>query len=463
MFRKLKWTFIGITMSLLAVVLVAVLVVFNVVSYNAEVDSIRSSLFSAMEMGPGEMGLPNIGLSMGGLDDDLLDDLLDDDFSDGDVDDVDDDDSTAASQNGMRPPHEGQGGRMGASIPVHCVTVSALGVVTDTSSGTYMDSDVLSVAVSRVSGTDDDFGELADLGLFFASRELSSGSTRMAFANSSDLHDSTTQRIFFSVLIGIGALAVLFVISLLLSKLAMRPVEEAWKGQQRFIADASHELKTPLTVILANNEIISSNPGDTVAEQSRWIESTHEEALKMQGLVQDMLVLAQTEPDNIQVADAPRELVTIDFSGMVEKDILQFEAVAFEGGVSIAEQIEPGLRVKADSERLERVVRVLLDNAIKYSKTGAAGMGDMTVRVSVSRERNSAVLAVNNGGSPIPPDDLPHVFDRFYRGDKARTEQGGFGLGLPIAYNIVTGLGGTISAASDAANGTTFTVKLPLA
>ena len=456
MFRKVKWTFIAITMSLLAVVLAAVLVAFNVASYNSDLEDIRSSLLSATEMGPGEMGMPSIGLSMGDLDDFLdADDLFDDDF--------DEDDDAGL---GNRPPRDGQGGgRFNSSIPVYGVTVSSLGVVTETSSGTYMDSETLTVAIKRVSASSAEFGELKDLGLFFASRELASGSTRMAFANSSDLHDSTAQRIFFSVLIGIGALAVLFVISLLLSKLAMRPVEEAWKGQQRFIADASHELKTPLTVILANNEIISSNPDDTVAEQSRWIESTHDEALKMQGLVQDMLVLAQTEPDNVRVADAPAELVTIDFSGMVEKDILQFEAVAFECGVSIVDQISPGLRVKADPERLERVVRVLLDNAIKYSRAGEGqALGaEATVHVSLARDRNHAVLAVNNGGNPIPPEDLPHVFERFYRGDKARTEQGGFGLGLPIAYNIVTGLGGTISVASDAANGTTFTVRLPLA
>ena len=452
MFRKLKWTFIAITMSLLAVVLVAVLVVFNVVSYNSELEDIRSTLAAATEIGPGEMGLPSIGLPMGDLDDFLdADGLFDDDFDDDDRD--------------SRPPMDGNGGRPNSSIPVYSVTVSSLGIVTETSSGASMETEVLTTAITRVSSTDDEFGELDDLGLFFAARKLSSGSTRMAFANASELHDSTSQRIFFSVLIGIGALAVLFVISLLLSKLAMRPVEEAWKGQQRFIADASHELKTPLTVILANNEIISSNPDGTVAEQSRWIESTHDEALKMQGLVQDMLVLAQTEPDNAQVADAPGELVTVDFSGMVVKDILQFEAVAYEGGVSIADHIAPDLRVKADPERLERVVRVLLDNAIKYSRAGEdqSSAENAVVRVDLTRERSHAVLAVNNGGSPIPPDDLPHVFERFYRGDKARTEQGGFGLGLPIAHNIVTGLGGTISVASTEADGTTFTVRLPLA
>jgi len=270
--------------------------------------------------------------------------------------------------------------------------------------------------------------------------------------------------------LGAGVLAVLFVISMLLAKLAMRPVEEAWAGQQRFIADASHELKTPLTVILANTDIIESQPPDsTIEDQSRWIEGIHEESIKMQGLVQDLLVLAQTEPDSDRLGSAPAQLVTVDFSSMVEKDILQFEAVAFESGVIIEENLAEGLSVKADPDRLDRVVRVLLDNACKYVKdidddvSDVAYRTDPVVRVMLNSERSQAVLKVNNGGKPIPPEDIPHVFDRFFRSDKAHSDKtSGFGLGLPIARNIVTGIGGTIAVESSAEAGTTFTVKLPL-
>ncbi len=281
-------------------------------------------------------------------------------------------------------------------------------------------------------------------------------------------------------------------------------MRRAWDGQQRFIADASHELKTPLTVILANNDIVLAHPDSTVEEQRRWIEATNDEAERMQGLVKDLLVLAQTEPDNIQTFRANLQMETLDFSSIVEMDILQFEAVAFDKGIEMEEHVEEGLMVKADSDKLERVVRVLLDNACKYASCGSddaeaeataeaateAGVEPSTLReagslvagpngfvapavfstrtnyvkVDLHREKSQGVLVVNNGGDPISPEDLPHVFEKFYRSDKARTgKTEGHGLGLSIAKNIVEGFGGTIEVESNIFDGTTFTVRLPLA
>ena len=393
----------------------------------------------------------------------------------------------------------------------------------------------------------DGFGELSNLGLFYSSHE-EIGHTVMAFADSSNFHSEVSERILYSVIACVVILAILLAIALGLSRFALRPVKEAWSGQQRFIADASHELKTPLTVILANNDIINAHPEATIAEEQRWIDSTHEEALKMQNLVRDLLILAQTEPDNVQAFRANLQLEVVDFSGLVEKDILQFEAVAFDKGIELADDIEQGLNVEADSEKLERVVRVLLDNSCKYagavsgendgpdtdsecaansscdecvvdssenecdqapedehqvSDEAAAKLAsvwtdsteenqntyntqtsaieddevygeydeddefvfnsDKVVHVSLKRERSNAVLRVNNMGNVIDPEDLPHIFEKFYRSNKARTGSAeGFGLGLSIAYNIVKNFGGSISVTSNTQDGTTFIVKLPL-
>ena len=499
-FKKLKWTFVAITMSMLTVVLVAVLVIFNIVSNNAQVEEIRVTLESAVKVGPNGMGPHGIGpvdfsryrqlyvesdedgiesftlylereLGLFGI------------YNDGAEPDEAGDGGGLAGL----PPQDGSYGRLrDSSIPVYCVTVDSTGAITGKTSDVYMDPDVLDSAVSALSGADDGFGELGEYQIFYMTGTVVEG-RRMAFADASDFHESAGTRLLASVLIGGIVFIVLFIIAMILSKFALRPVEEAWAGQQRFIADASHELKTPLTVILANNEIIGSNPDSTVAEQERWVEGIHEEALKMQGLVQDLLVLAQTEPDAAALGSSGAELTTVDFSGMVERDVLQFEAVAFEKGVELVDEVEEGLAVKADADKLDRVVRVLLDNACKYSgktpgdelaaafeQEDADGTADAdaegfasgldAVRVSLVREKGHAVLRVNNGGKPIDPEDLPHVFDRFFRSDKSRGgETEGFGLGLPIAKNIVEGIGGSIGVESNSAQGTTFTVRIPLA
>ena len=491
MFRKVKWTFIGITMALLAVVLVVVLLIFNIASYNGQLEGIKTSLTMALDRGPGGMGLPSIGGFAFEQDEDFVVHGLagsDDAFeADTDADAAaaaggDDADDAAASggyvaagerttriavgDGGMPAPPDGAepGGMERSSVPVYCVTVDEQLTVLSSNGTAYMEQTVLAQAISLASASPVEFGELGDLSLFYAVRETHDG-MRIAFASSSDLHAQAADRALGSALIGACVLAVLFAISYFLARFAMRPVEEAWAGQRRFIADASHELKTPLTVILANTDIVCSDPESTVGEQERWLEGTREEAKKMQGLVQDLLTLAQTEPDAVQAGNAGGELERIDFSELVEGDVLQFEAVAFERGIAIEGEVAEGVFVRADRDRLARVVRVLLDNACKYSQVaGPDGREGTLVSVRLAAEKSHAVLSVNNGGAPIPPDDLPHVFDRFYRSDKARTgKSGGFGLGLPIAQNIVNAAGGQISVASNASDGTTFTVRLPLA
>ena len=251
------------------------------------------------------------------------------------------------------------------------------------------------------------------------------------------------------------ALIALFAISWWLSDWALRPVARAWEQQRRFVADASHELKTPLAVILANTQILQRD--ETLPEDARrWVDSTADEATHMKALVGDLLQLARADETAAGVATNAMRHEDINLSEMVEAAALEFDALAFERGLTLEEDISENLHITGDPEWVDRLVRILIDNACKYGATGTS------VKVSLSASSGKTHLVVHNWGNPIDPEDLPHVFERFYRSDKARQREGegGFGLGLAIAKGIADAHGGAISVASTESDGTTFSVVL---
>lgn len=350
---------------------------------------------------------------------------------------------------------ERQRDEAGSRIPVYCVTVYSDGTIyaNDTSTAS-MDSDLAAQAVDEALETGQAQGRLSDYGLFFRV-ESSLASSRVAFADTTTFMNDVLGFYLYLLALWFLLMLLVFFITLFLSRLVTRPVVEAWETQQQFVADASHELKTPLTVILADASILAENPQATVAEQSQWVESISTEAERMQQLTEGMLMLAQADAG----ADLSAIMSAVDFSNVVESTLLQFEAVAFERGLMLDDSITPGLVVQGDQLRLEGLIKTLLENACKYSaKPG-------TIAARLSSERGQAVLEVHNMGDPIPDEDLPHLFDRFYRSDKSRVREGetaSFGLGLSIAKSTVELHGGRIEARSSAADGTTFTVRLPL-
>ena len=251
------------------------------------------------------------------------------------------------------------------------------------------------------------------------------------------------------------SMGALFVISYLLSGWVVRPVAKAWERQQRFVSDASHELKTPLAVILANTQILEG--ADGIPEDARrWILSTSDEANHMKGLVEDLLTLARADEQAATSTPASRDLKSVDVSELVSRCALEFDAVAFERGCTVECELEKGVHARADEEALRRAVRTLLDNATKYAREGTS----VTVRLETEGRR--VHLSVNNHGETISREDLDHIFDRFYRTDDARERQrsGGFGLGLAIAKSLVESMGGKIAATSSPTSGTTFTITL---
>ena len=245
------------------------------------------------------------------------------------------------------------------------------------------------------------------------------------------------------------SLLALIGLAILLARWAVRPVETAWRQQKQFVADASHELKTPLTVILTNTELLQS-PDYDEAQKQQFTDGIRTMAQQMRALVERLLELARAENARPQAAFAP-----VCLSEVAETSALLFEAALYERGLTLETQVEPELTVSGDERQLGQLVEILLDNARKYASGG-------TVRLQLQRSgRHSCHLSLENEGPALSPQQLQEIFKRFTRVDPARTRSGSFGLGLAIAQAIVQAHHGKIWAESrDGCN--TFHVELPL-
>ena len=271
---------------------------------------------------------------------------------------------------------------------------------------------------------------------------------RIAFVDMS-MEQATLQELMGSYLqIGLAALILLLGVSILLARWATRPVARAWRQQRQFLSDASHELKTPLTVILSNAELLEAAPMDP--RPARWADNIHSEAKRMKSLVEEMLTLARA--DN---AVPTAVMAEVSLSDLATDCALAFEPVAFEAGKPLESDIAPDVTVTGDGDKLRQLIGVLLDNAIKYGQAGG------TITLSLRRTDRQARLTVSNPGDPIPPEQLSRLFERFYRADASRGEQSGFGLGLPIAAAIASEHKGTLKAESDQVS-TRFLFTMPL-
>ncbi len=312
-----------------------------------------------------------------------------------------------------------------------------------------LDEETVVRAVEEALAAGRESGRLEGLGLRFLIR---SGGNRLelAFAGMDWERGAVRRQALAAALILAAALPGFFAVSVLLSSWLVRPVEESWRRQQQFVADASHELKTPLTVLLADADILLGHPDDTIRSQSRWVEHLRDEGLRMKGLVEDLLFLARGD-----AGDRERPRGRVELSQVCEGCVMSFEPLAFEAGLVLESSVAPGVGVTGDGEELRRLCAILLDNACKYCGPGG------TVRVTLEGG-GEAALTVHNTGEPIPAEDQAHLFERFYRADAARgREKGGYGLGLSIAAAIVERHGGKIAVRSTAGEGTAFTVTLP--
>ena len=274
--------------------------------------------------------------------------------------------------------------------------------------------------------------------------------TRIAFTDAAQ-EDATLRAVVkMCLIVGVAALAVLLGCSYLLAGLAARPVARSLDQQRRFLSDASHELKTPLTVILTNAELLQEPEYDEQA-RSRFVDSIMTMSHQMRGLVESLLELARVDNGGQNMVFS-----RLNFSELVSDALLPFEPVYFEKGLTLESNVEENLFVKGSQQHLKQVADILLDNASKYASA------DSTVRVILRRQGSHCLLSVASAGDAISKEDLKNIFKRFYRMDKARSMNHSYGLGLSIADSIVSKHGGKIWAESaDGVN--TFFVQLPTA
>ncbi|MEO3945856.1 HAMP domain-containing sensor histidine kinase [Gorillibacterium sp. CAU 1737] len=259
-----------------------------------------------------------------------------------------------------------------------------------------------------------------------------------------------TKLVYTFSAVGLVMLLVIYGISRFFANRSIEPIREAFNKQKQFIADASHELKTPLSIISTNADVLLTNESDTIRQQAKWLHYIKSETERMSRLTNDLLYLTELDDSRTGVVHAPFNL-----SEAVESIILTMEAVIFEKALSLDYTIEPGLTVTGSSEQIKQVILILLDNAIKYTNPNG------TVSVTLARQGHGALLSVTNTGDGIAPEHLSRIFDRFYRTDASRNrKQGGYGLGLAIAKSLVEQHKGKISAKSIVGESTTFTVQL---
>ena len=341
-----------------------------------------------------------------------------------------------------------QTGMMDARFPCFVAEVLPSGTVRVSGSSYYDldDEETLLDVVSQALADGDESGVLTQRHLRFY-RQDGPLSVRLAFMDSTFEQATLRALVRVCLLIGGGALLVLLGISWLLSGFVSRPVVRTWQDQQQFISDTSHELKTPLTVILSSADLLEESAS---GEQQRYVDNILAESRRMKELVEDMLTLSRTESGRAAAPFAP-----LDLSDLVTDAALRFEPVAFEAGHPLEYDIQNGLSLTGDCQQLDQLVDILLDNAVKYAAPGGA------IRLTLNAAGRNAVLAVENPGERSPAEKLSHLFARFYRVDDARTGAAGFGLGLAIARQITARHKGIIAAASDE-RATRFTVTLPL-
>ena len=274
------------------------------------------------------------------------------------------------------------------------------------------------------------------------------GVQKLCFLDISSQKIALSSLLQTSIFTGLIALTAFAFISILLARWAVKPVDRAWQQQKQFISDASHELKTPLTVIMSNTELLQAEEHDP-EDRTRFTENILSSAKKMRSLVESMLELARADNGHIRTS-----FETVDLSKTISDAVLPFEPLFFENNMLLETYIEHGIQINGSIQHLQQLTSILLDNAIKYSEPGM-------VMLDLRRfGRNQCMLTVSNPGNPIAKNDLKRIFERFYRSDTARANSGSFGLGLSIAQRITQEHKGEIWAESNL-TGNRFCVTLP--
>ena len=253
--------------------------------------------------------------------------------------------------------------------------------------------------------------------------------TTVVFVNGNTYNNTSNRLLFTALLVLLGSASLILILTIVVSKRAVRPVAESYEKQRQFITDANHELKTPLTLILSNLDIVESELG-----KNEWLDDIRSEGERMGLLINQLVTLSRMDESTDSVM---RE--EFNLSSAVADTVSEFESLAEERGHTLTSSISPSVYYYGDESLIRRLTAILLDNAIKYCDAGG------NIQLSLTCRRHP-VLTVENTYQDVDKLELNRLFDRFYRADKARTFLGSFGIGLSIAQSIVKSHKGNIVA-----------------
>ena len=270
---------------------------------------------------------------------------------------------------------------------------------------------------------------------------------RLVFLDCGRKLDQFRSFLWISVIVGLCGCLVVFILFALSARRIVAPIAEGYEKQKRFISDAGHEIKTPLTIINANVDLLELDG------EKEELSEIREQTKRLTGLTNDLVMLSKME-------EAEHTLQKIDFplSDLVSETAASFRAPAAARGLELNTSVEPNITANGSPDSMRRLVSVLLENAVKYSKEG--GRVDLTL---TTRKKNAVLTVTNEAADRIEESDLAYIFDRFYRADASRNSStGGHGIGLSIAKAIVEAHGGSISASTKTGSDFCVTASIPL-
>lgn len=275
---------------------------------------------------------------------------------------------------------------------------------------------------------------------------------RIALINKSPQQNLLKNLLKTFFITGFISLIILFTISYYLAYKTIAPIKEVFEKQKQFIADASHELRTPIAIIKTNLALVSSNKDKTIESQGKWMNYIDLQTDRMSHLIDDMLSLAKLDEDKKVL-----NLQPININKILENLLMSFEAVFFENKIELENNLKDNFFINGDLEEIKKLFNILMDNAIKHTFPNG------TITITSSKLKSKMEIIITNTGEGIPDKDLEKIFERFYRSDESRQRKtGGYGLGLAIANSIVISHKGKIYARSNAGKDTSFIIELPI-
>ena len=286
---------------------------------------------------------------------------------------------------------------------------------------------------------------------YYKNFKTASNRRTIFFVNYDDEYKVLEKMFMILIISGAGGILLALLASYFMAGNAIKPIRSSWERQRDFVADASHELRTPVSIIRTNLEVLKANGDEKVSTQMEWIDNALDESIRISKLISDLLFLARSDAHKLNTVTS-----SVDISEIALKAAASFKLTAANQHIAIKTEIEPSLFIEGDREILMQLLVILLDNALRHTP----GSGQITI--GAASKPGKIELWVSDTGDGIPKEAMEKIFERFYRIDNARSsETGGTGLGLAIAKAITESHNGQITVESTPEKGSKFIITLP--